>query len=94
MRVRKIWNHLYQGKRHSNLTAEEKKYYLALSHASEPKDGLAPATKVEAQERMVDGSKVSKQVLTIKSIGRQAYGSTSSMPFHPVESEELPHFQE
>ncbi len=34
MTMRKPWNHIYQGKRHSNLSSEEKKDYLMLVRAA------------------------------------------------------------
>lgn len=73
---------------------EQRSYYLTLSHAAEPKVPLVPKKVVAIDEKVVDGATLQKQTLTIRSVGRQVYGSTQSMPSHSMDSAELKGFYE
>ena len=85
MRVKKIWNHLNQSKRHADLTKQQRGYYLSLSHAASQPQTAHTATIESAAS--VDGAPLTTMKLTIKSIGRQAYGSTYSMKSHAMEGD-------
>jgi hypothetical protein len=81
----------------SFIAGEQKSYYITLSHAAEPKIPSATnvnKTVVSVEEKVIDGATLNQQTLTIKSIGRQVYGSTQSMGSHSLLSPELKGYSE
>ena len=86
MAHKKPWNHLYQGKRHQGLSAEDKKRYLELTRLS---GSVAPPTvKLE----LPSNTETNVVEYTINSTGRQKYGDSRSLPTLPLNHPELVEF--
>ena len=64
-------------------------YFIDKDNASNDKK-----TSVSIEEKLMDGATLNQQTLTIRSIGRQMYGSTLSMGAHSLQSSELTGFCE
>lgn len=74
---------------------EQRRYYLTLSHAAEPNVPYnVNKAVVTAEEKVMAGTTLNKQTLTIRSVGRQVYGSTQSMGSQNLLSPELKGFYE
>ena len=87
---KKPWNHLYQGKRHKTLSAEDKKRFLELVRLAGPTN--TPSVKLEINQEKAAGEESQTAQYTITTTGRQKFGDTRNLPSIPLDNPELLEF--
>ena len=87
---KKPWNHLYQGKRHKTLSADDKKRFLELTRLAGPTN--TPSVKLEINQVKATSEESQTAQYTITTTGRQKFGDTRSLPSIPPDNPELLEF--
>ena len=87
---KKPWNHLYQGKRHKTLSADDKKRFLELVRLAGPTN--TPSVKLEINQEKATSEESQTAQYTITTTGRQKFGDTRSLPSIPPDNPELLEF--
>lgn len=75
-----MWNHIYQTREHKNLSLEDKKKFLRMTHAASSKDDVKQEVTVslgDNAETAAEGIVV--QDLKICTIGRQKFGGSRGL---------------